>query len=184
MGTEEQQRRCNRSVTCDELIKRHGSVPVRWQSVARLSCRLGRDMSNTSMTLEDVDALLEWKVHGYIAARNAVDEGMKMQDQITIELRVDFADKEKIPELIKIACAAARHMLANVQLLGPACQPECVVFTDNFMSPPVKISNYSDLVGTGRKELEALAGSGVSGAVTDPVTGEEGVSSELLAAMK
>ena len=100
-----------------------------------------------------------------------------MQDQITIELRVDFADKEKIPELTKIACSMARTLVANVQLLGPTCKPECVVFTDNFMSPPQKVDIYADLIGKGKEELAAAAPATVTVA-------EDQVSSELLAAMR
>lgn len=140
------------------------------------------------MDLEQIDTLLNWKLDGYINARHMAKEGSKMQDQITIELRVDFADKEKIPELIKIACAAARHMVANVQLLQPVTKPQCVVFTDNFMSPPESIDIFGDMIGAGQAQLKAIADSGVSGAVTAEVTAAEDAagapSQEMLDAMK
>lgn len=64
-------------------------------------------------------------------------------------------------------------------LLGPTCKPECVIFTDNFMSASQKLDIYSDLIGKGQKELAAAA-AGVTGAVTT----ETEVSSEMLDAMK
>lgn len=129
------------------------------------------------MELEQVYQLLDWKLDRYISAKREAMEGTKMQDQITIELRVDFADKGKIPELTKIACSMARTLVANVQLLGPTCKPECVVFTDNFMSPPEKVDIYADLIGKGKEELAAAATATVTVA-------EDQVSSELLAAMR
>lgn len=119
--------------------------------VACLSCIMARDMSHTGMTLEQLDELLSWQLENRKIARS------KMQDQITIELRVDFKDKDKIPELIKVACAVARHLVANVMLLGPTCKPDCVVFTDNFMSPPEKIDIYQDLIAKGQSEFRTIA---------------------------
>ena len=124
-----------------------------------------------------VETYIDWKVRNYKKAKNA------MQDTIIIELRVDFQDKEKIPELIKVACAAARHMVANVMLLGPTHKPDCVVITDNFMTAPGKINIYSDLIAKGHDELQAIAAAGVTGVATEAVTETE-VSSEMLDAMK
>jgi hypothetical protein len=130
------------------------------------------------MSLDEIDNLLDWKLNKYIAAKAAAKEG-KMQDMITIECRVDFADPDKIPELLKVACSMARTLVANVQLLGPTCKPECVVWTDNFMSPPTQVNIYSDLIAGGNKQLtDAGAGD------TATVTAEEAPSDELLAAMK
>lgn len=140
------------------------------------------------MDILTMDNLIEWKLFKWKAAKEARAKGEKMQDQITIELRVDFADANKLPELQKIACSMARTLVANVQLLGPVCKPECVVFTDNFMSPPEKIDIYADLIGKGKEELAAVA---ARDAIYDPkntaaVTSEpvEEISQELLDAMK
>ena len=131
------------------------------------------------MDLASLDNLLDWKLDRYLARKDRAvsQQEVVIQDQITIELRVDFADKEKIPELTKIACSMARTLVANVQLLGPTCKPECVVFTDNFMSPPEKLDIYADLIGKGKEELAAAATATVTVA-------EDQVSSELLAAMR
>lgn len=138
-----------------------------------------------SLDLDGLNSLIEWKLDRYAERVDRAKKGDTMQDQITIELRVDFADKDKVPELIKIACAGARHLVANVMLLGPVCKPECVIFTDNFMSAPQKIDIYSDLIARGEVQLKAIANSGVSGAVTDTVSADnDQPSSELLAAMK
>ena len=96
-----------------------------------------------------------------------------MQNMITIECKVDFADKDKIPELTKIACSMARTLIANVSLLGPVTKPECVVFNDDFMRGPEKINIYADLIGQGQ------AATGDTATVT-----EEAPSDELLAAVK
>ena len=131
------------------------------------------------MDLASLDNLLDWKLDRYLARKDRAlaQQEAAIQDQITIELRVDFADKGKIPELTKIACSMARTLVANVQLLGPTCKPECVVFTDNFMSPPEQVNIYADLIGKGKEELAAAATATVTVA-------EDQVSSELLAAMR
>ncbi len=149
----------------------------RWQALSRLSCKLGRDMSMSTMSLEDIDALLDWKLNKYVEAKAAAKEGTKMQTMITIECKVDFADKDKIPELTKIACSMARTLVANVQLLGPTTKPECVVFNDDFMSGPGKVDIYADLIGQGKNQMAAV------GSATAAVTDEEQPSDELLAAM-
>jgi hypothetical protein len=133
----------------------------------------------SAMELAQLDSLLNWKLDRYLAACHMAKEGTKMQDQITIEMRVDFADKDKIPELVNIACSMARTLVANVQLLGPACTPECVVYTDNFMSPAQKINIYDNLIAKGNEELDKVTGASATAAVSDV-----GVSDELLAAMK
>ena len=187
MGTEKQQSGGDRSEFSRELIEQWPSVEGA-AAMRRLLLMqvMQRDMNHTIMNLEQIDALLAWKLDKRIAAAAAAKKGIKMQDQITIELRVDFADKDKIPELVKIACSMARTLVANVQLLGPTCKPECVVFTDNFMSGAEKVDIYADLIGAGKEQLAAVKARDLvfSGAATAPVTGEDTVSSELLNAMK
>lgn len=131
------------------------------------------------MNMDGLDALIEWKLDGYMARKQRAKEG-KVQEQWTIEIRADFQDKDKIPQITEIVCAAARHLVANVVLLGPTCKPECVIFTDNFMSASQKIDIYSDLIGKGQKELAAA---GITGAVTTETEADK-VSDELLAALK
>ena len=143
------------------------------RAIARLSCKLGRDMNHSQMSLEEINALLDWKLNKYAEAKAKAKEGNTMQNIITIECKMDFADKDKIPELTKIACSMARTLVANVSLLGPVTKPECVVFTDDFMSGPEKINIYADLIGQGQ------AATGDTATVT-----EEAPSDELLAAMK
>src|ERR1700730_10097979 len=92
----------------------------------------------------------------------------KMRQGITIELGVDFIDKEKFPELIKIACALAVTLKANAQLLTPTCKPECMVFTDDFMAPPKKIDMYENLVAKGQAQITAVGGE-VTAEVTEPI---------------
>lgn len=139
------------------------------------------------MDLATMDDLIEWKLFKWKAAKEARAKGEKMQDQITIEMRFDFADPDKLPEVRKIACSMARTLVANVQLLGPTCKPECVVFTDNFMNPAEKIDIYADLIGKGKEELAEVAARDAiydpnnTATVTEPA---EEISQELLDAMK
>lgn len=130
-------------------IEHYQALFVFIQARSRLTCKLGRDMSMSQMTLEQINALIDWKLDR---------KENKMQDQITIEIRVDFLDKAKIQEVIKIMCSMARTAVANINLLGPQCKPECVIFTDNFMSAPEKIDLYADLIGKGQEELNEIAG--------------------------
>lgn len=193
MGTEEQQYRGDRGIARCELGLEGVSNPATWRYwikrkwvnanarrppyTSSSNVELQKGIEGLSpVELAQLNQLLDWKLDRYLSAKAEATKGTKMQDQITIELRVDFADKDMIPELVKIACSMARTLVANVQLLGPTCQPECVVFTDNFMSPPEKVDLYADLIGKGREELTAAA--------TAAVTGEDQVSGELLDAMK
>jgi hypothetical protein len=123
------------------------------------------------VSLEDVDALIDWKLHRRM-------EGTTMRQGITIELGVDFIDKEKFPELVKIACGLAVTLKANAQLLTPTCKPECMVFTDDFMAPPKKIDMYENLVEKGQQEMAAVGGDDVTGEVTTPID------ADLLKALK
>ncbi len=115
-------------------------------------------MKTNIMNLPDRDALIAWKITRWAYLRDLAMKGIQMQDQITIECRCDFKDKDKILEVIKLACSMARTLAANIQLLDPVCKPECVVYTDNFMSPPEKINIYQDLIGKGDAELQECAG--------------------------
>lgn len=107
----------------------------------------------THMGLDDLNALLEWKLDR--AVRNT-KEG-KMEDTITIEMKVDFGSKDVMPQLIGIACSMARTLKANVDLLGPVTKAQCVVFTDSHFAPPQKIDIYADLIGKGQEELNRIA---------------------------
>jgi hypothetical protein len=149
-----------------------------YEALARLSCKLGRDMSMSKMSLEDINALLKWKLEGYAASKAAVKKGISMQTMITIECKVDFADKDKMPELTNLACSMATTLEANIQLLGPTTKPEIVVYNDDFMSGPIKIDRWANLIAQGKEQMAAV-GTGATAVVTD----EEQPSDELLSAM-
>jgi len=134
-------------------------------------------MSHSRMSLEDIDALLKWKLDDYVASKAAV-KGGKMQAIITIECKVDFADKDKIPALTDLACSMATTLEANIQLLSPTTKPEIVVYNDDFMSGPIKVDRWANLIAQGKGQMAA-----VGGEVTAAVTDEEQPSDELLAAM-
>jgi hypothetical protein len=121
-------------------------------------------------SLANLDVLIDWKIYRVTELRQKVKEGKQMQDQVTIECRFDFIDKGKVPEVQKLACAMARTLAANIQLLDPVCKPEVIVYTDDFMSPPQKVNMYDDLIGKGNTELQEAAG--ISSELLSAVTGE------------
>lgn len=112
----------------------------------------GKEEYRDMLSLEQLDRLIDWKVQGRIRITNKVREG-QMQDQITIEIRIDFEDKEKVQQMRDAACAAARKLLASAKLLGPRVEPTAAVFTDDFMAPADKLSIYADLDGKPNENL-------------------------------
>lgn len=120
-----------------------------------------------------LDKLIERKM---MLKRNRLDtitRGAYMQRQFTIELRVDFADSEKLEELRKTLQQAARHAYATALLIS-----------DNPKSTQVAI--FSDDFFTGHQEIALLEDTIQQGldAVGEESGGSDGVSSELMAAVK
>jgi hypothetical protein len=59
-----------------------------------------------------------------------------MQRQFTIELRVDFADSEKLGPLKQVLQQAARHAYATAQLISDNPKStQIAIFSDDFFSP-------------------------------------------------
>jgi hypothetical protein len=128
-------------------------------------------LSKLLLDLDGLDKLIEWKVYQYLGHKEAIERGEPvMQVQVTIELRCDFEDKDKVAVLIEAAQTSARHMLATASLLSDKTKPQIVVFTDDFFSGHKDIPLFADKIAQGEKLLE----SGQDTAVSD----------EMLAAMK
>ncbi len=93
-----------------------------------------------------------------------------MQRQFTIELRVDYEDAGKNEAMRKALQAAARHVYATATLLKDSVKPQVAIFSDDFFTGHEEINLLSDTVQEG---MDSIGG------------GEaEGVSDELLNAMK
>ena len=95
-----------------------------------------------------------------------------MQRQFTIELRVDFADTEKLEPLKQVLQQAARHAYATAALLSDNPKStQIAIFSDDFFSGHQQIMLLEDTIQQG---LDAVG----------EQSGSEGVSSELMGAMK
>jgi len=123
-----------------------------------------------------LDKLIEWKLRSPRHLRksrklSAILEGDHMQRQITIELRVDYADNDK-NETMRVAVAqAARHVYATAVLLADGIKPQVVAFSDDFFTGHEEIKLLDDVIQHGIDE-------------TDMQGTEEQVSPDLMAAMK
>ncbi len=94
-----------------------------------------------------------------------------MQRQFTIELRVDFADQEKLPSLQQVLQQGARHAFATAQLLSDNPKTtQVAIFSDDFFSGHEEIKLLDDTIQQG---LDAIG----------ETSGDEVLSSELVGAM-
>ncbi len=117
---------------------------------AELSKRMSVPLSKLQLDLEGLDKLIDWKVYGWLGIKEARERGEHtMQTQVTIELRCDFEDKDKVAVLIEAAQAAARHMLATASLLSDKVKPQIVVFTDDFFTGHKEIPLIGDTIAQG-----------------------------------
>lgn len=94
-----------------------------------------------------------------------------MQRQFTIELRVDFADPEKLGPLKQVLQQAARHAFATAQLISDNPKStQVAIFSDDFFTGHEEIKLLDDVIQNG---LDAQG----------QESGSEGISSELAGAM-
>ena len=96
-----------------------------------------------------------------------------MYYQFTVELRVDFDDKEKLELLRKIVLSDARHMLSNAGILNDKVKPTISVYGDDFFHGQIEINLFDDLIGDGKKEL----------AKSGAAEGDTEISADLLSAL-
>lgn len=104
-----------------------------------------------------------------------------MQKQFTIELRVDYEDKDKNAVMHKAIQAAGRHVFATATLLAEGVKPQIAMFSDDFFEGHEDIKLFDDTIQAGVDQLDALAPTGLSDTMDG---GMEGVSEELLEAMR
>jgi hypothetical protein len=125
-----------------------------------------------------LDRLIEWKLGSITNLKRTRTEtiarGAHMQRQFTIELRVDFADSEKLGPLKQVLQQAARHAYATAQLISDNPKStQIAIFSDDFFTGHEEIKLLDDVIQQGLDQT----GEDSSG-------GSEGVSSELLAAVQ
>lgn len=95
-----------------------------------------------------------------------------MQRQFTIELRVDFADPEKLEPIKKVLQQAARHAFATAQLISDNPKlTKIAIFSDDFFTGHEQIALLEDTIQQGLDSIGQESGS-------------EGISSELANAAK
>lgn len=135
----------------------------------------GSDMAARYPTLEPdaLDMLIDWKVYKVLGIKEAREKGEHtMQYQFTLELRVDFEDKDKNEIMKEAVRAAAKHMYATAALLADRVKPQIAIFSDDFFNGSEAVDMLKDTVNIGKDALTA-AGS---------EEGDTAVSDELLAA--
>ena len=123
---------------------------------------------------DQLDKLIEWKAGSIAVLRHyrldTIARGAHIQRQFTMELRVDFADKDKLPVLIETFRQAACHVNATAQLISDNPKStQIVVYSDDFFSGHQEIALLDDVIQQG---LDAVG----------ETSGSEGVSSELMEA--
>lgn len=110
------------------------------------------------------DKLIDW-LAGRMAVLKAykldtITRGAHMQRQFTIELRVDFADPEKLPELKQVLQQAARHAFATAQLISDNPKStQIAIFSDDFFSGHEEIKLLEDTIQQGLDQLGETSGS-------------------------
>ena len=118
------------------------------------------DISSFTGSTEELDKMIEWKAGSNSVLRHytldTITRGAHMQRQFTIELRCDFADRDKLPELKKTLLVAARHCFATASLLADTPKTtQIAIFSNDFFSPPEEIKMMDDLIQQG---LDATGG--------------------------
>lgn len=95
-----------------------------------------------------------------------------MQRQFTVELRVDFADADKLGPLKQVLQQVARHAFATAQLLSDNPKStQIAIFSDDFFSGKEEIALLDDVIQQGLDATGNTSGSGE-------------ISSELMGALK
>lgn len=121
------------------------------------------------MNGSELDQLIDWKCDN--PKFNLSQEKRHMQRQFTIEVRVDYTDKDKNEAMRTALAAAARHVFATAVLLADGVKPTIAIFSDDFFQGHEEIALMQDVIRDG---VDSISG------------GEEaqdnGVSSELAAA--
>lgn len=132
-------------------------------------------MNSPTMDMGSIDQLIEWKVYQVLEVKAKRQRGEPtMHYQFTIELRVDYDDKDK-NEVMKAAVQkAARHMFATASLLTDKVKPQIAIFSDDFFTGQQPMELMGDIIQQGKDEL----------AKSGTAEGDTEISQELLNALK
>lgn len=116
--------------------------------------------------------LREYQIREVLRGQDATPtEELKMQRQFTVELRVDFADQDKLPEIKQVLQQCARHAYATAQLISDNPKTtQVAIFSDDFFSGHEEIKLLDDVIQQGLDSIGETSGS-------------ESLSSELVGAM-
>ena len=122
---------------------------------------------------EELDKLIEWKAGSIAVLKHykldTITRGAHMQRQFTMELRVDFADKDKLPVLIETFRQAACHVNATAQLISDNPKStQIVVYSDDFFAGHQEIALLDDVIQQG---LDAVGETSGSDTISDELAG-------------
>lgn len=117
-----------------------------------------------AMPEAEQDALIEWRAGSVAVLKHymmdTITRGAHMQRQFTIELRVDFADPEKLEPLKQVLQQAARHAFATAQLISDNPKSTRIaIFSDDFFTGHETISLLEDTIQKGLDEVNETSGS-------------------------
>ncbi len=127
------------------------------------------DMSAFAGPDDQLNKLIDWKAGSIAALKHyrfdTITRGAHMQRQFTIELRVDFADPEKLPAIKKVLQQAARHCFATAQLISDNSKStQIAIYSEDFFSGHEEIKLLDDTIQQG---LDATGGTSGGDAVSD-----------------
>ena len=128
-------------------------------------------------TPDELDWLIDWLAGGINVLKHyktsLMTEGAMMQRQFTIELRVDFADADKLGPIKQVLQQAARHAFATAQLISDNPKStQIAIFSDDFFTGHQEIALLEDVIQNG---LDAIG---------ETTSGTDSISSELADAFK
>lgn len=128
------------------------------------------------MPSETRDHWIEWRASSVSVLKHyPKPEGgaFAMQRQFTIELRVDFADADKLEPLKQTLQQAARHAYATAQLISDNPKlTQIAIYSDDFFTGHKEISLMDDVIQQGLDETGGAE------------SGSDSISSELANAAK
>lgn len=129
------------------------------------------DMAAFTGPLEELDKFIEWKAGSMGVLKHyrldTITKGAHMQRQFTIELRVDFADKDKLPELKQTLLSCARHAYSTAQLLSDTPKTtQIAIYSNDFFSPPEEIKLLDDIIAQGKIDTNMAEGDDTDGSIS------------------
>lgn len=112
------------------------------------------DIETFSGSSTEFDNYIDWK-GGSIAVLkhyklDTITRGAHMQRQFTIDLRVDFADQEKLEALKQTLRQAARHCYATAMLISDNPKTTAIsIYSEDFFTANQEIKLLDDVIQQG-----------------------------------